>query len=372
MRIQNLNTDILRKTANNLDEPIIAKFPKLQEWIEGSRFPTFNQLITFAKAANIPFGYFFLEKLPVVEYPIPHYRTSNTQAFIPSRNLTDTLTLVQERQEWARDLLLDLGAEPLKFAGKSNVHDSVKETAALISELLGLSGLWANNLTRWSDSFSVLIKQTEKAGIFVIVNGVVNNNTHRSLDTTEFRGFVLYDPVAPFVFINGKDSISGKIFTLIHEIAHVLIGETASFDLNQLRAADNKIEQFCNKVAAEFLVPEESISSLAESQEKINFNALAKVFKVSKIVIARRLLDLNILDHEAYFKFYNNYINKELKVPNSKGGNFYNTVPYKVSKKFFNLVDTSVKQNKILFRDAFRLTGLKPSTYDEYQKRRDS
>jgi len=372
MRVENLNKNILKRAADNLEEPIISKFPKLNEWIEGAKFPTFNQLIAFSKAANIPFGYLFLNDLPEKEYPIPHYRTNNNTFFKPSKNLIETLESVQEKQVWAKDILIDLGVEPLEFAGKSSINDSVEKTALLISNLLDLSELWANNLTRWSDSLRILIEKTENAGIFVVVNGVVNNNTRRKLDTNEFRGFVLYDPIAPFVFVNGKDSISGKIFTLVHEIVHVLVGSTASFDLKKLRAGDNEIEQFCDKVTAEFLVPSKNILSFVESENDLNFNELAKIFKVSQIVIARRLLALEIISLPEYFSFYDNYIKSEFKVAKNKGGNFHNSAPYKISRRFFNLIDTSVKQNKIRYRDAFRLTGLRAKTYDEYLKRQNS
>jgi len=372
MRVENLNKEILKRAADNLDQPIISKFPKLSEWINGTRFPTFNQLIAFTKAANIPFGYLFLKDLPEKAYPIPHYRTKNNTLFKPSRNLIETLDSVQEKQDWAKDILVELGAEPLKFAGQSSVNNSIESTSKLISDLLGLSGLWANDLLKWSDSLKTLVERAEDAGIFVVINGVVNNNTHRSLDVQEFRGFVLYDSIAPFVFVNGKDSISGKIFTLVHEIVHVLVGSSASFDLKQLMAADNEIEQFCDKVNAEFLVPREHILNLVKDQNILNYNELAKVFKVSQIVIARRLLDLDILNLKEYFKFYNTYVKSELKVTKSKGGSFYNNAPYKISRRFFNLVNTSVKQNKLFYRDAFRLTGLTAKTFDEYLKRQKS
>lgn len=366
MRVQNINITVLKEAADMLDEPSISQFPKLKEWIEGSLFPTFNQLEKLAKVAKIPFGYFFLEELPQKAYPIPHYRTISNNTFRPSKELFETIEAVQEKQEWARDLLIDLGAEPLPFAGRFTTNSSIEDTAIAISEILGLHGLWANNLMRWSDSLRVLIERTEKAGIFVVVNGVVNNNTHRPLNVKEFRGFVLYNEMAPFIFINGKDAISGRIFTLVHEIVHVLVGSTASFDLQQLIAADNRIEQFCNKVAAEFLVPKRHILKHLEGVDKIDYNQLAKVFKVSQIVIARRLLDLKIITRDEYFEFYDLHIKRERIPKGSKGGDFYNTAPYKISRRFFNLVDAAAKQNKILYRDAFRLTGLKPKTYDTY------
>lgn len=375
MRVQNVNTKLIQEGSRRLDSPYRYKFPKLTQWIEGIAYPTFNQLRDFAKATHIPFGYFFLEEFPPQEASIPHFRTTKRQSYQPSQDLSQSIELVEERQAWARDLLLELGGEPLPFAGKSSVQDSVEASSKKLSEILNLSGPWASSLTRWTDSLKLLIERAEAAGIFVIVNGIVNNNTHRSLQVQEFRGFVLYDEIAPFVFINGKDSISGKIFTLIHEIVHVLVGASASFDLQHLQAADDKVEQFCDQVAAEFLLPRTQLLKEMDQigDTKIDYQQLARQFKVSQIVIARRLLDLSVIERDTYFSFYNNYIQTEHnKSPKGKGGDFYNTVPYRLSKRFFDLIDSAVRQDRMLYRDAFRLTGLKAHTYDQYLKRLDS
>jgi Zn-dependent peptidase ImmA (M78 family) len=233
---------------------------------------------------------------------------------------------------------------------------------------LGLSNYWAKKVPSWTEALHLLISRSEQAGIFVVLNGVVNNNTRRKLDLGEFRGFVLYDDFAPFVFLNNNDVISGKIFTLIHEIAHVLVGKSASFDLRQLQPASNSTEEYCDKVAAEFLVPRNLLITQIHNFG-VDYQGLAKVFKVSQIVIARRLLDLNQITHKEFFSFYEEYILKERKLSTTKGGNFYHTAPYRISKSFFNLIHNSVKQNKILYMDAFRLTGLKPRTFDEYVKK---
>jgi Zn-dependent peptidase ImmA (M78 family) len=95
----------------------------------------------------------------------------------------------------------------------------------------------------------------EAAGVFVVTNGIVGNNTHRKLDVDEFRGFVLVDDLAPFIFINGADGKAAQMFTLAHELAHVWCGQSGVFDLRDLQPTGDDVEQVCNKIAAEFLAP---------------------------------------------------------------------------------------------------------------------
>ncbi|MPN34693.1 hypothetical protein SDC9_182187 [bioreactor metagenome] len=102
----------------------------------------------------------------------------------------------------------------------------------------------------------MLFQKVEDIGINLMVNGVVGNNTHRKLDVNEFRGFVLIDEYVPLIFINGADGKAAQMFTLAHELAHIWFGVSAAFDLRHLQPANNDIENACNKVAAEFLVPE--------------------------------------------------------------------------------------------------------------------
>ncbi|MBS3771706.1 MAG: ImmA/IrrE family metallo-endopeptidase [Bacteroidales bacterium] len=367
MRVD-FNIHILNTLLERYPERAIEaknKFPKIDNWLAQTSKPTINQLENLSKMFGIPFGYFFLQHLPERKYPISHYRTMSNETFKPSIDLMDVIETIQERQEWARDLLMEWREEKLDFANSISLQTPLNEAVLKIREVLDLPVNWANNVLTWAEALKFLVERAETTGIFTVINGIVNNNTKRKLDVNEFRGFVLYDDYAPFIFINNNDAISGKIFTLIHEIAHVLLGKSASFDLRQLQPADDAIEKYCDKTAAEFLVPEEQLQKQLQTTGK-NYEALAKTFKVSQIVIARRLLDLKILSRNQFFEFYENHMKKEFKQKNSTGGNFYNTIPYRISKRFFRVVNSALKQNKMLYKDAFRLTTLKPKTFDRY------
>ncbi len=331
---------------------IKEKFSKYDKWIKGEDYPTYNQLVKLSKIFNIPFGYFFLEKLPERKYPIPHYRTAQNSDFNPSSELLETILFAQKIQEWAKDILLQWGQEKLPFCGKYKNNFNTEAVIEELKKIFEIENNWANIKYTWTEALNYLIEKAEEKGIFVIRNGVVGNNTHRKLNVDEFRGFVLYDEIAPVLFINNNDAISANIFTLIHEVVHILIGQSASFDLRNLQSANNEIEQFCDKCTAEFLVPAKEIRNIYTKETDLE--KLAKHFKVSQIVILRRLLDTSIITQQEFYIQLDDLYKKEIRTLQSSGGDFYHTIPNRLSKRFLSILNSAVENNTILFRDVLK------------------
>lgn len=156
---------------------------------------------------------------------------------------------MQQRQAWMREFLIERGHEPLPFVASRRNESSPAVIAAHIRDILQLREDWAAKQRTWMDALRLLRTAMDEAGILVVINGVVGNNTHRKLDPSEFRGFVLLDDYAPLVFVNAVDAMAAQMFTL----AHVFVGGSTIFDLHEMLPADNRVEQLCNRVAAEFL-----------------------------------------------------------------------------------------------------------------------
>ena len=210
----------------------------------------------------------------------------------------------------------------------------------------------------------------EAAGVLVVVNGIVGNNTHRKLDPNEFRGFVLVDDYAPLVFVNGADAKAAQMFTLAHELAHVLLGSSAAFDLREMRPADDPVELACNRAAAEFLVPADQLRRIWPSMRGAPepFNAAARRFKVSALVAARRALDLELVATNDFLTFYREYQRDERRATarRPEGGDFYANQNFRVGRRFASTVVRAAREGRLLYSEAYNLTGLYGDTFERY------
>ncbi len=342
------------------------KFPKIQDWVDQKKNPTVKQLEAFSKKVHLPFGYLFLQEPPKENLPIPFFRSNNTKPTSVSINVYDTILLMQQRQDWLREYLVDNEFKALPFVGKFRNKQSYKEIVADIRQTLGLSNEWASAFKTWKEALEHLTQRIEEIGITIVFNGVVENNNTRPISVDECRGFVLVDEIAPFMFINNSDGKAAQLFTIIHELAHIWTGHSAGFDFRQLQPANDPIELLCDKVSAEFLVPEEPFARFWKVKQ--NIPSAARYFKVSEIVIARRALDLGYLSKKEFFDFYNEYSNREFakKENQSDGGSFYATAKKRIGLTFAAHINQAVKSGKLLYRDAYRLTSLKGDTYQTF------
>jgi Zn-dependent peptidase ImmA (M78 family) len=355
------------------EDKLYSKFPKIDDWISQKRKPTFRQLEEFARTTMTPFGAMFLDEPPEVKLPITDFRTkSDFEIDQPSPNLIDTIQAMQLRQLWMKEWRLEQRSEKLPFVGSVTPSTNIKSVAQGIRKMLELSPDWTQRLEGWRVALSELRQAVERAGILVFSNSVVGLNNFRPLDPDEFRGFVLCDDLAPLIFLNDADSLSARIFTLAHELAHIWIGTSGLFNLIQTMPSTEGNEKFCNAVAAEFLVPEYQFRSewgeLPSTRKA--FIALAKHFKVSPLVIARRALDLGLINTPEFFAYHKktqkNWEEFRAKLKEKSGGNFYATQSARLGRSFSAAIVRAAKEGRILRRDAYRLTGMKGETFDKY------
>lgn len=370
-RVKTFNRDNLnwaiQRAGLELDE-LLLTFPKLNQWINGESDPTVKQLEKFTKKLHVPFGYMFSDDLPEENLSFPFFRAGKKATAKVSLNVYHTVQILKDRQLWLTEYMNENGYEELPFVGKYNLETDYLTVVNDIRETLNLQQNWASNHSTWEKALDFLTYKIEEIGVVVTFNGVVENNTRRKIDLSECRGFILVDKLAPFLFINSADTKAARMFTLIHELAHIWLGESAGFDLNNMLPADDPLELLCDKIAAEFLVPTELISTIYKDEKRIQ--TLSRIFKVSPIVVGRRLLDLELISKSAFFEFYNAYmefINKR-KENQGDGGNFYATAKKRISLRFANFINNAVKENKLLYRDAYRLTSLRGDTYSRFMK----
>jgi Zn-dependent peptidase ImmA (M78 family) len=173
------------------------------------------------------------------------------------------------------------------------------------------------------------------------------------------------------VFINGADSKAAQMFTLAHELAHLWLGQSALSDVSAGDISDNAIETWCNQVAAELLVPMDVFLAELVADEPLSetLSRFARRFKVSTLVVLRRLADAGRLDRNDFFRAYRDELEhlRNIEAAGSGGGDFYRTTASRVSKRFARALVESTLEGRTLYRDAFRMLGIaKTSTFNEF------
>lgn len=351
-------------------DKLTAKFPKLDAWANGDLQPTLKQVESFAKATYTPVGYFFLAEPPAEPLPIQDFRTRGSQTVNDaSPNLLDTIYECEARQEWYRDFAVANGEGAVSVVGSKAIDDDPTQVGGELRAALAYEP--GTRGSSWGEAFRRLSEHAEDLGVLVMTSGIVGSNTHRALNPDEFGGFALVDPVAPVVFVNGADTKAAQIFTLAHELAHVWLGSSALDDAQPGSNPSQAVEQWCNAVAGELLVPSSSVARRAlGSLDPDELDDLAAEFRVSTLVVLRRLFDVGRVNQQAYWTRYDAEVTRlaELmaNVGGRGGGNFYNTQPVRTSKRFARALIVDTLEGRTLYRDAFRMLGFKKeSTFTE-------
>lgn len=356
-------------------EALEKKFPKLRDWLEGELAPTLRQLESFASTTHTAIGYLMLAEPPAETLPIPDFRTmAHAWMDRPSPDLLDMIYLCQQRQDWYRDYALLHGDEPLIFVGTTQSDGDVVEVAAVISRVINFDLQQRQQCSSWTEALRQFISQVEDAGILVMVSGIVGSNTHRKLDPEEFRGFVLVDELAPLIFINGSDTKAAQLFTLAHELAHIWLGTSGITDAKATDLPDEVAERWCNAVAAEILAPLQAVRQNYDPHAELhaNLQRLARLFKISTLVVLRRLFDLGAIDQQTLWDTYYQELARlrSMERKGSGGGDFYNTLGARTGQRLIRALVASTLEGQTLFQDAFHMLGIRKTAtfYREAKK----
>ena len=346
----------------------------IKKWISGEKEPTFSQIETVSKKTNIPFGYFFLEKPPIEDCKIVNFRTVDSIGIQnPSRDLIDTVDMMSGVQEWMAEYNKDNGASMYEFVGSIKITDGLIHASNTIREGLNLNPNWFESFRNAKEAFNNLRNTISDLGVIVMMNGIVVNNTHRTLNVSEFRAFALTDPYAPLIFINSRDTDNGKLFSLLHELVHVFIGKDDFYnDTHGVSQKVSKEEQFCNAVAAEILVPN---SMFLNEWSKQNGNietiicALEKKFICSRFTLLIKAFNTGKIGKIEFNRFLNLF-QEQFEVMQkqdraSGGGDFYRTLATKWDKKVIQAMYSGVQSGRNQYRDVYRLTNTTGKTFHE-------
>lgn len=330
--------------------------------------PTLRQAQKLAHILHVPFGYLFLSTPPIQTLPLPDLRTiADDQRNNFSADFLELLNDVLRKQQWIREFRETETYQRLQFVGKFATRENENAIAIDMTTTLGINDDFRGGAANWEDFLVRLIGNVETSGVLVLRSGIVKNDTHRRLSVDEFRGFAIKDELAPLVFLNANDSRAAQIFTLVHELAHIWIGQSgiSNLDLGHRQLSANlNIEKLCNRVAAEVLVPKSSFQREWQGDARISANLarLTRLYRVSSLVVLRRALDLDKISWQKFNIHYQEERDKyQRREPSAEksGGNFYATLGSRNSKGLVRAVVSQALEGRLLYRDAARLLSVK-------------
>ena len=339
-------------------ETVKQRFPKLSEWLQGQSQPTLRQLEEFAKATYTPLGYLFLSVPPEEQITIPHFRTlSDEPLHRPSPDLIETVQTMEQDKSWIREYLIEIGQEPLAFVHSARPTYEPEKIAKDIRHVLGLTDLWASEQKTCTDALKKLLIMTDEAGDTRGCEWHCRKQHSSQIGPSRISWLCADRRVRTFYFHQwcGWQSSSD-----VHWHTSWLmsgLGAALSSTFGRCKPANDETEQACKLIAAEFLVPEAEFREVWPfvQQDPDRFQKIARHFKVSEIVAARRVLDLQGITRSEFHDFY---IDHMKRTTGQQGGDFYANQKLRAGRRFGETVVRAAREGKLLYRDAYRLTGL--------------
>lgn len=355
--------------ADRSYEETVKKFPKLGDWMSGDALPSLRELEKFASFTHVSLGALIMPEPPDEALPIADMRTRDSKVIErPSGNLLDTIDRYQQFQDWYHDYAREQGAQKLPFLGSVSTQDNPHMVAHRVRELLLLDQITATTPEQWRRD---IVKALEEVGVLVMMSGIVGNNTRRPLSTDEFRGFCLYDDLAPLIFVNlAGESYGAQNFTLVHEFAHLLAGHSALSGGDHLLGGTSE-EAWCNRVAALALLPDDALAAFDAAQSLQDYRVAARRFGVSAEVALHRLYGARRIDEERYGALLEavraDYGSEK---GHTGGGNYYNTLTTRLGRPLATAIVTSTLEGRMGFTEGFRMIGShKREVFDELARR---
>ena len=342
---------------------------------DGEKLPTRKQLSNLANAYRRSLLTFYLPAPPLKGKGVEDFRTLPQDRLAESEAKVDALVRdLRTRQSLIREILEDdEDTRPLDFVGSSTLTAGVLSLKDKIENLIGLSTTEYRAQPSVEKAFSLLRGKTEKAGIFVMLAGNLGSH-HTNISTDVFRGLAIADAIAPFIVINDNDAKPAWSFTLLHELAHILLGATGiSGGANH--GVDKKIEQFCNDAAGEFLLPRSDaqkldLRGLSTDDQIALITEHAHQWRVSRQMVAYRLHRVNGITREewksiateiqARWMKERDREKQTLKNGKSSGPTYYTTRRHRLGNALIELAKRHVSNGSLPPVKAAKALGVKP------------
>jgi Zn-dependent peptidase ImmA (M78 family) len=349
-------------------------------WERSEGAPTAAQVRKLAKMFRIPERWLYYDEPPRVfdDLGVVDFRAGVEQPLTkPSPNLRSAIEHAYAVQAWVVEYREREGDEPVEFVGARSSNERPEKVAEYLRARLDFEAL-RTAAKDGKDLFETLRTRIEAEGVLVLRMGHVGNTTAWALDPDEFKGFTLIDEDrrAPLVFINRKDLDDAQLFTLAHELAHLVTGGSgvSNEDIADLDDRRPSIERFCDAVAEELLLPTREFERAWADGRKLDsarLAAVAKRLKVTPVVAARRATTTGYAKANALRKYVDGQRRDaaakalEAKDRQDRGPGPVQTVPARFGKGLTKLLASSAVSGAGGGVDALDLLGVR---FDVAQK----
>lgn len=348
-----LNSFSVSKRISSLKKDIVA------EWENGISLPTWLQIAKLSKLYDVPEILFFSKEPLKRNKSVPDYRVGLKKE--GDLKIQKLINLVVTRQRWLEKTLKEEGFSKNNLQGCGKDLEDPKDLAELIlkkldiriEEIKNMTGVYANK-----NVLSYLLQKAENEGIFI-----GKTVSYHKLNVEDMRGLFISNDYCPFIVINRKDATSAQIFSFIHELAHLFRKTDSVSNSLDFRTTDsglNQEEVFCNKVAAELLLPANELTE--KYYYKSDIDDLSSLYKVSKLFVFYRLKSLGKIRKEMQAELEKDIkeetkrnVLKAAEEKKKNGGNYTNSMRDSNGALFNKIVSKSYLENKIGYVEASNL-----------------
>ncbi len=360
---ENMSLDTLSATK----QISASKKDLIYEWENGASLPTWAQIKKLSKIYNVQELTFFSNK-KIGEYKkIPDYRVGAEKE--SDKNINKLINLVVRRQGWLEQKVRAEGSALNNTQGSGKNINNPAELAKFITQKLNIDFQEIKEISGFDAGKKVLKYLINKAEI----NGIFVGKTisYHKIKVKNMRGVFISNDYCPYIILNKKDAVSAQIFSFIHELAHLFRkseGISNSLDFQKSNSNIDKEETFCNRVAAELLLPEGEFNEKFYTENSIN--TFSELYKLSKIFIFYRLKDLgkinkNVQDElESKIKNETEENIRKTKANKKQGGDYNNNMKDSNGNLFNKIVSNSYAENKINYVEASKLLNFRIEKYE--------
>ena len=366
-----LSLDTAAKQAGFADSRRSSAVEKLTAIEIGEREPTRHQLSKLAEKYRRPLLTFYLSHPPTKSTRGADFRTLPGEHSATNDALLDALLRdVRVRQSMIRAALEDEDeAESLSLVGSHNVSDGINEVLASLHQLLGIGLREYRAQRNPTAGFALLRSRAEQAGVFVVVRSDLGTY-HTAFEPSVFRGIAISDPVAPFIVINGRDARAAWSFTLLHELVHVLVGQTAVGNSH----TNNENERFCDDVAAAFLLLPGEIQDNLQFGSNFNsnvemINEFADTRNLSRSMVAYNAQRTGLINTQEYRQL-SQYFRAQWKQQRERerqrnrstenGPDYYVVQRHRIGRSMLNFTKRMMEAGVLSTSKAAKILGIKP------------